>query len=28
LSDQKTRTKDLSGDADTKVCGDAVLKNL
>jgi len=28
LSNQKTRTKDLSGESNTKDCGDAVLANL
>ena len=28
LSDKKTRTKDLSGESNTKDCGDAVLGNL
>jgi len=28
LSDKKNRTKDLSGDADTNRCTDAIIKNL
>ena len=28
LSDKKSRTKDLSGDSNTKDCGKAVMNNL